>query len=312
MVKVPTLTTLQQMTILRFELNIMHKSKIKYWLVLPAVITMLLVVIYPLFYSIGTSFTRLLLNRQDLKSFYWFNNFVEIFQDPRMLTALWVTLRLTITSLIFEMIIGYLLASSLARIPFFRNFFLSILLVPMMISSIAVGLIWRLLLHSDLGIINYMLDLVGIGGRNWLALRQTALPTVIFITVWQWTPFAMLLIFAGLISLPIDPYEAAEIDGANAFQKFRYLTFPFMRYVFIIIAAFRTIDLLKTYDLIYILTQGGPGSTTETLGFYIFYLAFTKLNIGQASAGSFVFTIIIVILTSFLLSWLREREGILN
>jgi len=283
----------------------MNRIQYKHLLIIPAVVAMLIVLIFPLFYSLGTSMTKYMLNRPDLRYFYWLNNYKEVLLDSRIHGTLWVTTKLTVAALILELVIGYIIASSLTRIPKFRNLFVSVLMVPMMISPIAVGLIWRLLLHPDLGIVNYMLDLIGIGGRNWLAIQSTALATVVFIEVWQWTPFVIILIFAGLLSMPVEPFEAATIDGANGWQKFRYLTLPFLRYVLIVTAALRVIDIFKMYDLIFILTRGGPGASTETFAFYVFYLGFIKLNLGQAAAASYMFVVIVAVATAFLFSRMK-------
>ena len=286
----------------------MRKVQYKHWLTLPAVIAMVVVLVFPLFYSFGTSLTRYMLNRPDLRDFYWFNNYKEVLLDPRIYSTMWTTIKFTLGALTVELILGYILASSLVKIPKFRNIFISVLMVPMMISPIAVGLLWRLLLHPDLGIVNYFLDLIGIGGRPWLAVQSTALATVVFIEVWQWTPFVMILIYAGLLSMPEEPFEAATIDGASNWQQFRYLTLPFLRYVIIVTAMLRVIDLIKTYDLIFILTRGGPGSSTETFAFYVFYLGFIKLNLGQAAAASYLFVVIVALVTAFLFSRLKLAQ----
>jgi len=286
----------------------MRRVQYKHLLIIPAVIAMLVVLIFPLIYSFGTSMSRYMLNRPDLRGFYWFNNYKEVLLDPRIRSTMWVTIKLTVSALTLELIVGYILASSLTKITKFRNVIISILMVPMMISPIAVGLLWRLLLHPDLGIVNYILDIIGIGGRHWLAVSSTALATIVFIEVWQWTPFVMILIFAGLLSMPEEPFEAATIDGASNWQKFRYLTLPFLRYVLVVVIMLRMIDLFKTYDLIFILTRGGPGSSTETFAFYVFYLGYIKLNLGQAAAASYLFVFIVAIATAFLFSRLRLEQ----
>jgi multiple sugar transport system permease protein len=286
----------------------MLRIQYKHWLIIPAVLAMLFVAVFPLIYSLGTSLSLYMLNRPDLRSFYWFNNYREILLDPRIRSTLWVTIKFSAAALTLELIIGYTLAVCLTRIKHFRNIIISLLMVPMMISPIAVGLIWRLLLHPDLGIVNYVLDIIGIGGRPWLSLSSTALMTIVFIEVWQWTPFVMILIFAGLLSMPDEPFEAATIDGANSQQKFIFLTLPFLRNVLVLTAMLRLIDLIKTYDLVYILTRGGPGSSTETFAFYIYYLGFIKLNLGQSAAASFLFVIVVVIVTAFLLNRIRRSQ----
>lgn len=283
----------------------MRKMQYKHKLIIPAVITMLVVLIFPLIFSFGTSLTLYRLNRPDLQSFFWLNNYKEVLSDPRTLSTLWVTVKFSLMAVTAEMIIGFILALSLTRIPKFRNVIIAVLMVPMMISPIAVGLLWRLLIHPDLGIVNYLLDLIGIGGRAWLALPSTALATVVFIEVWQWTPFVMILLYAGLLSMPEEPFEAATIDGASSWQQFLYLTLPFLRYAIIVTLMLRIIDLLRTYDLIYILTRGGPGSLTETFSFYIYYLGFTKLNMGEAAAASYLFVIIIAIISALLFRRLK-------
>lgn len=291
-----------------FILIDMRYSKIKFSLIIPAVIAMLVVAIFPLIYAINTSITKYMLNRPDQRTFYALNNFKEVLTDPRIYSTMWTTIKFTALALSLELVLGFILASCLMKISKFRNIFVSILLIPMMISPIAVGLIWKLLLHPDLGIVNYLLNVIGIGGRPWLADSSTALLTIIFVEVWQWTPFVMILFYAGLLSLPQEPFEAATIDGASGIQRIRFLTLPFMTSLIVITATLRTIDLFKTYDLVFILTRGGPGSSTETFAFYIFYLGFVKLNLGQAAAASILFVILVGILTGFLFTRLRQVE----
>ncbi len=228
--------------------------------------------------------------------------------NPQMLNSLWVTVKFSIGSVGLELVIGLILAYALTRIAHFKNLFISILLAPMMITPIAVGLIWRLLLHPDLGIINYLISLVGITPKPWLGLESTALPTLMLIDAWQWTPFLMILLYAGLISLPVETTEAAVIDGANVWQQFRYVTLPMMRNVIVIAVTIRLIDSLRAYDLVYMMTRGGPGTSTETFSYYVFRLAFTGLNLGQAAAVSLTYLIVISVLTSFLFNRLRRID----
>jgi multiple sugar transport system permease protein len=166
-----------------------------------------------------------------------------------------------------------------------------------------------MLLHPDLGIVNYLLDQIGIGGRPWLGLQSTALPTLIFVDVWQWTPFVMILLYAGILSLPEEPFEAARIDGANLLQRIWYLELPMLRNVIIVAVILRAIDLLRTYDLVYIMTGGGPGTSTETFSYYLYRVAFVRLNMGEAAAASYLFLIAIVIATSILFARLRKGEA---
>jgi multiple sugar transport system permease protein len=287
----------------------MLRIRTKYWLIIPAVVLMLVVLIFPLIYSFRTGLYYYVLTKPTYRPYIGVDNFSEVIHDDELHNAVKVTLRFSAWAVTIELVLGYAIARSLSIIPYFRNVFMSVLMVPMMITPIAVGLLWRMLLHPDLGIVNYLLDEVGIGGQPWLALKSTALPTLIFIDAWQWTPFVMLLLYAGILSLPEEPFEAATIDGANFLQKVWYIELPMLRSVLVVALILRIIDLLRTYDLIYILTGGGPGSSTETFSYYVYRLAFVKLNMGEASAASYLFLFAIVIVTSILYPRLRSAAS---
>lgn len=179
----------------------------------------------------------------------------------------------------------------------------------MMITPIAVGLIWRLLLHSDLGIVNYLLSLIGISGRAWLADASIALKTVMFIDIWQNVPYMVLVILAGLVTLPTEPYEAAAIDGASRIQSFFRLTVPMMIPTFSVVMLLRTITALKTYDLIFVLTRGGPGTTTEVISYHIYQQAFRYLEIGKASAMSYLLLLMIIPVAFLFIKISRNRTN---
>ncbi len=287
----------------------MLRIRAKYWFVLPAILLMVVVLIFPLIYSFRTGLYYHVLTKPTYRPYIGLDNFDEVLHDENLHNAVKVTLKFTGWAIAVELLLGYAIARSLSVLPHFRNAFMSVLMVPMMITPIAVGLLWRMLLHPDLGIVNYLLDEIGIGGQPWLALKSTALPTLIFIDAWQWTPFVMLLLYAGILSLPEEPFEAATIDGANFIQKVLYIELPMLRNVVMVAVILRVIDLLRTYDLIFILTKGGPGSSTETFSYYVYRLAFTNLNMGEASAASYLFLFAIVIVTSILFPRLRSAAS---
>jgi multiple sugar transport system permease protein len=178
----------------------------------------------------------------------------------------------------------------------------------MLMPPITVGLIWRLLLHPELGIINYFLGLTGLPQPAWLGDPRLAMITVIIVDIWHETSFILLILLAGLTSLPDELYEAAMIDGASAPQQFRFLTVPLMMPTILVATLIRMIAALKTYDLIYILTRGGPGISTETISYYIYRVAFVFLDMGSSAAMSFILLILIVILTLVLMRVLRTSE----
>lgn len=241
--------------------------------------------------------------------FLGLQNYIDVVKDPYFRESVVTTLKFTVFVVALEFLVGLIIALLLNNIRKWRNFFFTIIIVPMMITPIAVGLIWRLLLHSDLGIVNYVLSLFGISGHAWLADASLALPTVMFIDIWQNVPYMVLVILAGLVTLPVDPYEAAAIDGASRIQSFFKLTVPMMVPTFSVVLLLRTITALKTYDLIFVLTRGGPGTTTEVISYHIYQQAFRFLEIGKASAMSYLLLLIIIPIAFVFVKISRNRTN---
>ena len=261
---------------------------------LPSLIALMMVLALPLVYSLVTSFFDTNLKYRGLGDFVGLQNYIEVLKDTYFLDSVKTTVIFTFFVVVIEFLVGLGIGLLLNNIRKARNFFFTIIIVPMMITPIAVGLIWRLLLHSDLGIVNYVLNLVGMTGRAWLADASIALKTVMFIDIWQNVPYMVLVILAGLVTLPTEPYEAAAIDGASRLQSFFTLTIPMMIPTFSVVLLLRTITALKTYDLIFVLTRGGPGTTTEVISYHIYQQAFRYLEIGKASAMSYLLLLMIV------------------
>ncbi len=277
-------------------------------LVTPAVSGIWLVVLFPLLYAFYVSFHDWILSQGDIGGIN-FSNYGIVLQDPLFLNAAKNTVILTISVVTLEILIGFGLALLLNnRRVRFRNVYLFILLIPMLMPPITVGLIWRLLLHPDLGIINYMLSLVGLPEPTWLANPSLAMITIIIVDVWHETSFIILVLLAGLTSLPEELYEAAMIDGANAWQKFKFVTVPLMAPTILVATIIRTIAALKTYDLVYILTRGGPGISTETISYYIYKVFFVFLDMGKSSAMAFILLAIIILMTLVLMRAMRSVE----
>lgn len=281
----------------------------KHLLIMPSTIVMLAVMIFPLIYSLWTSLYYYIISKPNYRPFIWFENYKNIILDGRVLESIGVTLKISVIALVIELLLGFLLAYCLTKINRMQNFFLSILIIPMMLSSVAIGLMWRLLLNSDLGIVNYLLETVGLEPQPWLALPETAFGTLIFVEAWRSTPFVVLMFYSGLLSLPVEPYESATIEGANNWQKIIHLTLPLLRPIIIVIITLRLINLIKMYDLVFIMTHGGPGSSTETIAHYIYKLAFTNLDLGKASAASWFIVIIISLLSSVLFNRFIEKKS---
>lgn len=261
---------------------------------LPSVVILLAVLAVPLIYSLAVSFFDTNLKSDGLGQFVGFGNYISALSDSYFLGSVKTTVIFTVGVVLIEFLVGLGIALLLNSNVAGKNLYFSIIIVPMMITPVAVGLIWRLLLHSELGVVNYLLELIGISGRAWLADSSLALKTVMFIDIWQNVPYMVLVILAGLVSLPGEPYEAAKVDGASGWQRFRFLTLPMMRPTFMVVILMRAITALKTYDLIYVLTKGGPGVKTEVISYHIYQEAFRNLEIGSASAMSYLLVLVIV------------------
>ena len=178
--------------------------------------------------------------------------------------------------------------------------------MPMMATPVAIALVWTMMFHPQLGVLNYLLSLVGIGPQAWVFNPSTVIPSLVLVETWQWTPLVMLIVLGGLAAIPIEPYESAAIDGANAFQRFRYITLPMIAPFLMVAVIIRTIDALKSFDIIYAITQGGPGTASETINLYLYSVAFAYYDVGYGSAIAVVFFALVIAL-SLLMLHLRQR-----
>ncbi|QMV40570.1 carbohydrate ABC transporter permease [Cohnella cholangitidis] len=264
----------------------------------PSLIVLGVTVIYPLIYSLIMSFTNASLKRQGFGEFIGLDNYIKAFKDTYFIDSGWNTIVFTVIVVTLEFLFGLAVALLLNRIKRGKKIFFTIIIVPMLITPVAVGLIWRLLLHPDLGIVNYLLGLIGVEGQAWLGDAKLAMMTVVLVDIWHQLPFMILLLLAGLVSLPGEPYEAATIDGAGRFQTFLHVTLPLMKETIVVAVLFRVITAIKTYDLIYVLTKGGPGTTTEVISYHIYKQAYTFLNTGYSSAMSYLLLLVILLIST--------------
>jgi multiple sugar transport system permease protein len=261
--------------------------RLAYLLLAPAIAVLLALTIYPLIYSIKISL-------QGESGNWTLQNFARLFTDQFFLSALAHTIVYAAIALTFEFLIGLALALLLNTQMRGRSLFRSLLLAPMMLPAVVVGVVWRLMLNSDFGAVNGTLKSFGLRTESltWTASPKLAMASVIVADVWQWTPFVFLILLAGLQAIPQEPYEAALIDGASAWQTFRHVTLPLLKPAILIVLLLRTMDLLRAFDQIFILTEGGPGFATETASLYIYRTAFRFSNFGYAAAMSFVLLLI--------------------
>jgi len=199
-----------------------------------------------------------------------------------------------------------------AAVCFHRNFPLrglarTIFILPMMATPVAIALVWTMMFHPQAGVLNYLLTSVGLPPSLWSYSAATVIPTLVLVETWQWTPLVMLIVLGGLASLPTDPFEAARIDGASAWDTFRHLTVPLVWPHIIVATVIRTIDALKAFDLIFVVSGGGPGTSSETINLYLYQTAFAFYNMGYAAAMTVVF-FIIILLISLVLFTTRQQE----
>ena len=252
----------------------------------PALLTLLGVFAYPLAYSFWISLHVFNLTRPPV--FNGIDNYLLIVQDMRVWESFAVSVQFAAISLAFQLGFGFMIALLLARVVLFRGLIRTIIIIPLMLTPVVLGLNWRLMLNLDWGIINYFLRLLGFASVNFVNNPQTAMFSLILVDVWHTTSFTVLVLSAGLASLPDEPFEAASIDGASYWQQLWYLTIPLLRPLFLVIVLFRSYELIRVYDIVFALTGGGPGRLTETISFHIFNRMFQGFQIGYASSISYV------------------------
>jgi multiple sugar transport system permease protein len=260
----------------------------------PALLAMVFVLLLPLLYALYLSFQHYVLTEPLERGFDGLGNYRAFVDDDRFWIATRNTAILASGATALQFVLGFGLALCLAK-PGLRgrNIYLSILLVPMLMPYIAGGLIWLLLLHPTLGIVNYGFAEGGLSAPEWLSSPAWARTTIILVDSWHNTSWMALILFAGLLSLPAEPFAAAKVDGAGPIRTFMYVTLPLMRPTILTALIVKLIASLLTYDLIYVMTQGGPGRATETLSYYIYRVAFQDLDLGKAAATSYTFLLLI-------------------
>jgi multiple sugar transport system permease protein len=275
----------------------------------PFVILFLLTTV-PLLYSFRNSLHRFIVYEQH-ETFIGMLNYVNLFTSSDFFNSVYVTFIQVGATLLLQLVIGLIYALLLARKDLcIGNFSRRVFILPMMITPVIVALTWRLLFHTELGMINYFLSLVGILGPNWLGSTSWALPAVIITDLWMSTPFMTVILLAGLQSLPLEPYDAALVDGATRVQTLFLVTLPLLRPTIMVALLFRSMDAFRRFETIYTLTAGGPGRATETLNLYAYLSGFEFLDVGVASAVAFSMTAFMVILSLIVLRSMEKETGI--
>jgi multiple sugar transport system permease protein len=239
--------------------------------------------------------------------FVGLTNYVHLLHDDRFLWAVARTLYFTTAAVVLPVLIGLWAAVCFARKFRLRGAARTVFILPMMATPVAIALVWTMMFHPQLGVLNYLLTSVGLPPSSWVYSSDTVIPTLVMVETWQWTPLVMLIVLGGLSSLPAEPYEAAVIDGASGWQMFRFITVPLIWPFIVVAAVMRVIDALKAFDTIFVITNGGPGTSSETINMMLYQTAFGYYDLGYASAMVVVFFVLIMLVSMVLLKT-RQQE----
>lgn len=283
-------------------MGIVAQDRIKHVFIWPAFLVVLTVSLFPLIYALVVSFQAIRIAPPTPPRFVGFDNYLQILESGRFWGAMWTTTIIVLISVSLQYIIGFALAlvlhhnvpgAALYRVAF---------LLPMFLAPVGVALIARMIFHPVFGPLSQLIANLGFGTITFLTTPSLAITAIIIVEVWQWTPFVVLLMLAGLQGLPHEVFEAARVDNIPTWKRFRDLTFPMLLPLSTAVIFIRLIEGFKVVDTVFVLTGGGPGTSTETLTLFAYYEGFKKFNIGMTSALSFVFLIIVTIAGTFYLA----------
>ena len=264
-------------------------------LVTPSLIFIILMIIVPLGYNFALSFTDWQMSLVKAPQFIGLANYKNVLHDERFLNSVWRTIVFSGIAIVIETILGVALAVLINRKFYGRRLVQALMLLPVVATPVAMGMVWQLILEPSIGIGNVIVEALGFAPRPFLATTGfESMFWLIMIDVWEWTPMVMLMVYGGLMTIPQDPYESALIDGANKWQTFTKITLPLASSSILIAVLMRLIDVVKTYDIIYATTQGGPSFATETINIYGYLNMFAYYRFGKAAAISVLFFIVVM------------------
>jgi len=283
------------------------KIKTKHIFLLPAVLILFAFGIFPAVTSFLLSFTNFSLAQVGKKfSFIGWDNYLRLFSDSRFIFSMRNTFIYVILGVGLQYLIGMFLAMLIYDETKINKFYRVTFLIPMMLTPVAIGYTWRMMFHGTYGPINHLLSMINLPGIAWLGSNKIAILSIILVDSWQWTPFMILTLLAGRMSIPNENYEAASVDGASKLQTFAYITFPILLPISLTVILIRAIETAKIIDIIYVLTGGGPGIATESVTLYGYVSGIKQFNLGYAS--SIAYTVLVAIMIfGFIFLRLKER-----
>jgi multiple sugar transport system permease protein len=272
--------------------------------IVPALVVVGAVIVFPWLFTLWMSAFDWKIGT--VAHFVGLQNYANLLTNQRFLEAVGHTFYFTALAVLFPLVLGTIAALIFHRQFPFRGVLRGVFVMPMMATPVAVALVWTMMFHPQQGVLNYLLSLAGLPPSLWVYDQKLVIPSLVLVEIWHWTPLVMLIVLGGLAALPSEPYESARLDGASEWQLFRYITLPLVAPFLVVAAVIRTIDALKTFDTIYVITGGGPGTASETINLYLYLQAFAFYNIGNASAVVVVFFVIVLALALVLLH-VREK-----
>ncbi|MGJ3239894.1 MAG: carbohydrate ABC transporter permease [Anaerolineae bacterium] len=280
--------------------------------VMPTLLILIFIAIYPLIWSLSASFTdRTLLSNPDNIEWVGAENYVELLTDDNPWERFITTGRIVGPSVLIELLLGFGIAMLLNRKFAGRSVLMTMMLIPMMLSPVVVALFWRFMMQGN-GVLNYYIsNVLGFEPILWLSSRNIIPWSVVLVDVWMWTPFMMLIALAGLSAVPKYLYEAAEVDRAGAWFRFRHITLPIVAPLLMIGIIFRVMEAYKMIDIIFVLVgdRGGSGRAAQTAGLYVYDLAFKNFDTGLGSAYGYIMLVVIIALANLLIRQLNSFKG---
>lgn len=285
-----------------------NESLFAFFLVLPTVLIVGFLYLYPLSYSFVISFFRSDIRKPGML-FLGFQNYIEIFKRPDLLVSFWRTVRFTVSSVTLEMVAGIAIALAFNERFKGRTVARSLILIPWAIPPVVNGIIWNWLVHPKIGVLNFFLLKLNIISRYkpWLADPRWALNIIIIADAWKWTPLVVLLVLAGLQAIPEVLYDAAKVDGAGRVRTFFTVTLPLLRWPILVTLILRTVEAIRIFDIIFIMTRGGPANRTKLTTFYVWEVAFKHHRMGFGSALAYLVTLLIVLFVFLYFRTIRKE-----
>ena len=276
------------------------------WLIAPATLLLVLITVLPFLDAVRTSLTTWNVLSTIPPRFVWFQNYRDALTDPLFWSSFKVTLIFVGGVIVFQLTIGLAIALLINNLPRGQQLVATVIVLPVVLAPMVVGFQWRVLYDGDFGPLDYLLQQIGLPALAWTGDARLALPSLMLVDFWEWTPFVVLLLYAGLRSLPQPLFEASRVDGSTPWQTFWSITVPLLRPAIAIVLILRIIATFKLFDIVFVLTQGGPGTATENLTYYTYTQGFTYFKYGYATALGIIEMIMVTILANIVLRYMER------